>query len=377
MSAKIGELKEFNIHEDWALWKERLDQYFLANDIPNQKKVALLITLLGSDGYALLRNLCTPTVPSDKSFEELTGIMESHLQPQPNIIAERFKFKGCRQKESESIKAFLTNLKRLPNDCDFDTNLDNHLRDQFVWGLRHGSIQKRLLGEKDLTYARAVELAHSLEAASRDAAEMGTMQKYQAEAINYVGKKPSQSSWNNGASNENIRCFCCGKGNHRAAVCKYRQYRCSVCKKEGYLAQVCKVNKVSNVSRSAQAYRVPRSNERHNYVREVDNNDCENFDNLFHLQGEKGMMSGQSDAGIFNIAPIKVELLIHGITIQCDVDTGSAVSAISEKDFKQQSGLRELELVETSRRFRSHPGQAIIPMWVLKVEAQYKKQLRN
>lgn len=91
VTSRISELKEFNIQEDWALWKERLDQFFLANDIEDAKKVSLLITLLGSEGYALLRNLCTPVVPATKSFVELTNLMSNHLKPKASVITERCK----------------------------------------------------------------------------------------------------------------------------------------------------------------------------------------------------------------------------------------------------------------------------------------------
>lgn len=85
----IGNLKEFSLNEDWNHWVERFEQYYIANDIAPSKGVALFLTLIGSDGYALLRNLCTPVLPGTKTLNELNDIMKNHLQPKPSVIAER------------------------------------------------------------------------------------------------------------------------------------------------------------------------------------------------------------------------------------------------------------------------------------------------
>ena len=48
------------------------------------------------------------------------------------------------------------------------------LRDRFVCGLRSQAIQRKLLSESNLTLQKAVEIALSTEAASRDASEMSS-----------------------------------------------------------------------------------------------------------------------------------------------------------------------------------------------------------
>lgn len=51
------------------------------------------------------------------------------------------------------------------------------MRDQFVWGLKNERIKKRLLGEHDLSYKKAVESAQPMEMATKDVAEMGSSSK--------------------------------------------------------------------------------------------------------------------------------------------------------------------------------------------------------
>ena len=47
--------------------------------------------------------------------------------------------------------------------------LEDSLCDHFVYGLRAEGIRKRLLAESNLTFAKAIEVAHSVEMTSKDA----------------------------------------------------------------------------------------------------------------------------------------------------------------------------------------------------------------
>ena len=242
----IGSIAEFTLDEDWAMWYERVEQYVLANEVHASKHVSLFLTLLGKEDYALLRNLCTPHVPAQLPLATLANTMKDHLQPAPSIIRERYKFKECKQQVGEDVKRYVANLKRLSTFCEFGNNLENSIRDQFVWGLASESIKKKLLGEKDLTYHRAVEMALSMEAAGRDAAKMNaTTTTPKADDINFVAFKKGQTSKHASARDgDNRKCFCCGRTNHIATDCKYKGYKCNKCGKVGHLQNMCKNKKV-------------------------------------------------------------------------------------------------------------------------------------
>ena len=75
-SGTLGVIEQFSGDEDWTQWQERLEQYYIANDVKEEKKVAPLLTLIGKSGYALLRNLCMPVLPSSKKFQGTNGIYE-------------------------------------------------------------------------------------------------------------------------------------------------------------------------------------------------------------------------------------------------------------------------------------------------------------
>lgn len=62
----IGSLAEFKIGDDWDLYQERLVQYFVANQVALERRVAVLITLIGQDAYTILKDLCDPVLPEAK-----------------------------------------------------------------------------------------------------------------------------------------------------------------------------------------------------------------------------------------------------------------------------------------------------------------------
>ena len=87
---------------------ERVEQYFVANGITQpEKKVAVLLTVIGPKTYGLLRSLLTPNKPAEQSYARLVEVMKNHLNPKPLVIAERFKFHRKCQLESETVAQFL------------------------------------------------------------------------------------------------------------------------------------------------------------------------------------------------------------------------------------------------------------------------------
>jgi len=94
--AQIGKTEHFQIGEDLESYEEHLQQYLKANEITDgDKKVVVFLTVIGSHPYKLLCNLISPAKPADKSYEDLTKLLEQHLVPKLIIIAERLKF--CRR----------------------------------------------------------------------------------------------------------------------------------------------------------------------------------------------------------------------------------------------------------------------------------------
>ena len=93
--------------DDWTAYCERLQQFFVANEIKEDgKKRAVLLSVCGTASYQLIRSLVAPSKPTDKSVDEIMKLVKDHLTPQPSSIVQRFKFNS----RSQQVVRVLRNL---------------------------------------------------------------------------------------------------------------------------------------------------------------------------------------------------------------------------------------------------------------------------
>ena len=116
MAVAFGHIREFELGtESISAYLERVQLYFVANDVANEKKVAVLLSLavIGSKTYILLRSLLHPEAPKEKTFDQLAKTLKEHLEPKPQSIVERFHFHHRNQEQSESVLDYIAELRRL------------------------------------------------------------------------------------------------------------------------------------------------------------------------------------------------------------------------------------------------------------------------
>lgn len=167
MSGLIGNIPEFYCgSDDWNVYSERLEQYFEVNDIPAEKRSALLISVVGNEAYKTLRDLCHPSLPKEKPFEELCLLLHKQYAPQVSLYRERIKFYRAAQEAYENVPQWYARVKTLSVDCKFGENLEAILLDRFVSGLKNALVLDRICEEDEtLTLAKAIELAVNKESA--------------------------------------------------------------------------------------------------------------------------------------------------------------------------------------------------------------------
>ena len=79
---------------------ERVELFIEANGIKYDRKVAVLLNVIGGKTYDLLRNLLSPIDPKTKTFDEPT--LSGHFEPKPMVIAKRYHFHKQDQAAGES-----------------------------------------------------------------------------------------------------------------------------------------------------------------------------------------------------------------------------------------------------------------------------------
>ena len=235
--ATVGRIEEFNPEKERiSTYLERVDLFFVANEVEEAKQVATLLSVIGGKTYALLSDLLAPDKPASKTLKQLKKTLQTHFEPKPVVIAERFQFHRRNQEAGESVAEYEAELRRLAANCKFGDHLTQAIRDRLVCGLRSKGTQKRLLAEADLTLAKALEIAQSMEAADRNTQRLkGSSEPQRISDIRRDNTHGSGSK----------QCFRCGSDSHRSHECRHLETVCKACGKKGHLARVCRSSRRS------------------------------------------------------------------------------------------------------------------------------------
>ena len=324
MSNLIGSIEPFNENsEDFPTYQSRVELYFKANDIEEEKKASVFLTLVGAKIFTLTKNLLSPIEPASATYQQITDALTVHFKPKRIVIYERFKFYSRNQKSSENIKDFVAAIKALASTCEFSTTLKDMLRDRFVMGLSNANTQQYLLVESNLTFDKAVEVAIAREAASRDiqaaqnlgvtASSSNSINKVQNDrksfAPKYANKTEPKQNKSNNAKPKNP-CLGCGQY-HWKRDCPFKDSECFNCKMTGHLKKMCKK---SNNTNSSHKSNFVSENESHT------SNNITDYDYVFKVSDTK-------------VPPILIKAKLNSAELDMELDTGASRSIISEEVF--------------------------------------------
>ena len=146
--------------DDPKRWLERFDAVASWHNLVDEKKSNALVALMGAEVYGLVADAILPDVPANKSFDELKATLLEQMRPKRLAIAERYDFNQVTQGQG-TVSEFLRKLRYAAAKCEFGPNLDERLRDQFVFGIASKEALKKMLTLKlaDLTLKKATDIA--------------------------------------------------------------------------------------------------------------------------------------------------------------------------------------------------------------------------
>ena len=345
---------------------ERLELYLAANSIPEGRRVPAILTIVGATTYELLRSLVAPALPQTKTYAQLVETLKKHYSPTPVVIAERFHFHRRSQHPGESIAEYMAELRRLSVHCEFGDYLNQALRDRLVCGLRSETIQKRLLSEVDLDLTRALSLAQGQEAADRNVKSL----KGAEGDIKNVPKSaspPRSAPPRHAAAAPKKPCYRCGRGNHTPSECRFREAECHNCGKKGHIAPVCRGSKQANAAPH------PRRNRPSKPKPASTKWMAEEPASATSPDGD------EEDLPIFAMTspstPMHVELLLNNKVVSMEIDTGAAVSLISEE--KLHDLFPETVPRETNVTLKTYTGERIDMVGEVDMAVQYGDQKKD
>ena len=357
MATQFGNLQEFRPESDSIKsYLERATLYFSANYVPDDKQVAILLSTIGSQTYSLLSDLLAPDSPGSKSLADISGTLCRHFEPKCAIIVERFYFHKRDQAAKESIKDFDAALQKLATHCNFGANLEEALRDRFVCGLRHEMIQRQLLSETDLSYHKAMDIALSIEAADKNTRAFrppdAAIHSVPSHVAHIQARRP---------------CYRCGRLTHDPVDCQFRDSECHYCHKKGHIAPVCRAKAQAQQRRPQPAsgrtetHRGRRTNRVQEDEPVGDTGDSSGDEYRLHKLNSRSS------------CPIEVDVSVNGTKLTMEVDTGAAVSIISETT--RRVLLPTLPLRKSDLVLKTYTDERMLVVATLNVKVQYGDQL--
>ena len=256
-----------NAAENWRKFKQRFQFYRTASGADKRDaslQVPLLLHIMGEEAIDIYNSFTWAEGKSKDKIDDVLEAFEAHFTPQKNVVLDRFHFNRATQRDDEEFDRFITRIKNLASTCEFGGLHDQMLRDRIVVGIRNSGVQERLLREKDLNLAKAVDICRTAEATKHQMEEI----KAQDVTVSEV-KQKSQATRRipNSKPDDIHHCRRCGF-EHTSGKCPAYGQRCDRCKGMNHFAKCC----LSKQQKSATQRSRPKNTRK---VRTVDVEDSD------------------------------------------------------------------------------------------------------
>lgn len=358
--------------ETYDMYRERLEHYFLANDISQErKKISIMMSVMGAKQYARLKSLVAPRKVMDLTLVEIDEAQRQHYNPKPPVMLERFQFWKRGQQVGESVASFFADLKKMAENCEFGAFREEALRDRFVCGLAEKGIQKRLLSEEELTLDKAVKTALGMEAATRN---IEVLQSSTEKADDHASRQVNYAT-------AGEPCFCCGKTGHRKKTCRFKDYECDLCKRKGHLKVMCRdktkassqtgrSKKWENMEKKGPRKDRPRKSKKKSRVGHVEGSSTssDSEEEIFYVGIHSHTHKGKGS----KVKPIMVELEIEKSPLKMEIDTGCGVSIVNQRFYEEELKEKNIELQKSDVKLRTFTGESIPVVGKCQVKVGYQ-----
>nr|XP_028572340.1 uncharacterized protein K02A2.6-like [Podarcis muralis] len=159
----------------WEDYVERFEFFAEAQGITDaSKRRATFLSYCGPETFKLAKALLAPAKLSETSLKDILACITSHLALTETKMARRMEFHKRQQRAGESVSAFLAELRKLAQHCDFQ-NVEETLLDRFIGGLSSKKDRRRIVAKEEVTLASAWKEATATENYERE--ELGASRK--------------------------------------------------------------------------------------------------------------------------------------------------------------------------------------------------------
>lgn len=339
-----GKLREYVPGEDVEMYIDHVEDFFVLNlkTIAVDQHVRYFLNAMGAIPFARVSIACKPDKASTKTLAVLKEKFRLIFEQKHNTQVERARFTYRKRLAGESISDFVTQLQVLAEHCNFENNLDDQIKTQFIAGINNQHILSKLLSlPNDSNLTATINKAHEAELIADQSKRMVDANESSVADVNYINYRDQQGAQRSAQNKTRSFSGESSSGEKRNRSSRPRCYRCG---SEGHLARFCnkggrgqKTNLVSQGHFERQ-----RTRSSLNAVYEaLENLELESTDEELNDQEEPADTTG--DETLNNILgecrtlnnPALVEINVENSKLLMEVDTGAGVSVCSWQDYKK------------------------------------------
>ena len=301
------------------------------------------------------------------TYDTTVERLQKQLELQKSALVARYEFDKRARKAGETVSHYAAVLKHQATDCKFNDAMRlERLRDRLVSGIRDKRMMSELLNLKleELTFDITVAKCIAIEQSYKDvkalyggkepnpvdllAKSRPSKKPKPKKEAKFSGKEGSPSSKESGAQS----CYRC-LGNHDHKRCPFKNEKCHHCNKTSHIVRACKFQK-----KETQAAQAP--------VNYADSDEGDSDDYLGSL--EVNNVSGKDHV-------IWVSPEVQGRVVKMELDTGSAVSVLPYKQYKEH--FCHVKLAKSVVTLKTYTGQKITPKGEMKCNVSLGARKRS
>ena len=306
------------------------------SEMKDTQKAGLIVNWIGRQCIMTLHSMGVELDKPKTVFDSLKRI----FRPESNQTLSRFKFRGLKQKQSQSCDSYMSELRLAIVECRYpDIVQDELLKDQYIFGLCIKEIQDHLLGEivAEDTPEKCLLESRKIESKIEQRKLLGIKTAISYDAIHtnsFRGRDKSRNkSKGRGRSSSSIRnCKYCGKS-HNKGNCPAFGKKCSKCGKDNHFKAVCKSGS-SEYKRDSSRHR-PKSK----------GNSRKKFHEINEDEGEvMNDLSDQVQALFYNDVHFNAVNARMHTTLQCVTPDGRSTDQVFKIDTGADGNLMPIKM---------------------------------
>ena len=249
---------EGNLASNWKKFKRAWDNYAIVarlNRFEEEFKTATFLSCIGEEAMEIFEGLDFASEDERTKFDIVVKKFQDLCLGETNETYERFLFNSRQKNETETVDQYITALRTLAKTCNFCACLrDSLIRDRLVIGINNNALQKKLLQDRNLTLAKAIDICRSSESTKQQVTKIHANDDQAASEaeINAMFTNANKTQTGrrdggrggferrDGGRDTKIQCKYCGTSHQKKKEsCPAFGSRCRNCGRDNHFAKVC------------------------------------------------------------------------------------------------------------------------------------------